>query len=286
MIDGKYSIGEICRICNVTSSRLRYYDERGLIKPAFVDRENGYRYYDSDATVLISVIKYYQACGFKLKDIRELLDSGDLNVLREMFEERIRELDEEIVSLTIQRDSISAWNSLIREGQHAAAHDDRTVYRKTFRQTLMYVNTPYMLEDMQYESLVADIELFNHIPGEGYNTVGPFYVYFHDGNCENIKESKVFINPHPLECSGVFKETAGGFNALCTYSGGASAGFEAGYERIREYADEHDITLRGDSFHRSVIDRWSTASEHDFMIEIIMPVDGPLDNTEIVTFGE
>lgn len=219
MIEGKYSIGEICSICNVTSSRLRYYDEMGLINPAYVDKETGYRYYDSDATVLISIIKYYQACGFKLKDIRRIFDSGDLSELRQMFEERIRELDEAIVSLTMQRDSISAWNNLIKEGQQMANMPDKTVYRKSFSKELMYVNLPYVLENIHYESLVADIELFNHIPGEGYNTVGPFYVYFPDGNYVNMESVKVYINPHPLEDSSACKEATGGvrrIDNICT----------------------------------------------------------------------
>lgn len=285
MIEGKYSIGEICSICNVTSSRLRYYDEMELIKPAYVDKETGYRYYDSDATVLISIIKYYQACGFKLKDIRSIFDSGDLSELRQMFEERIRELDEAIVSLTMQRDSISAWNNLIKEGQQMANMPDKTVYRKSFSKELMYVNSPYVLENIHYESLVADIELFNHIPGEGYNTVGPFYVYFPDGNYVNMEGVKVYINPHPLEDSLACKEATGGGDALTTYVQGAPAEFGKAYERIREYASGNQITLRGDSFHRSVIDRWSTAREEDYITEIIMPVEGKLKNAEAETFG-
>ena len=43
-----YNIGEISKICNVPISKLRYYDKIGVITPAFVDDDTGYRYYDND----------------------------------------------------------------------------------------------------------------------------------------------------------------------------------------------------------------------------------------------
>ncbi len=66
MKNGRYSIGEISRLCCVPISKLRYWDESGVIKPCFVDEESGYRYYDNETLLLISVLKYYQSCGFKL----------------------------------------------------------------------------------------------------------------------------------------------------------------------------------------------------------------------------
>ncbi len=40
------SIGEFSKISHLTMKTLRYYDEIGLLKPAFIDPKNGYRYYD------------------------------------------------------------------------------------------------------------------------------------------------------------------------------------------------------------------------------------------------
>ncbi|MGN0290614.1 MAG: MerR family DNA-binding transcriptional regulator, partial [Lachnospiraceae bacterium] len=40
-----YKIGMFAAMNHVTIKALRYYDEQGLLSPAYVDRENGYRYY-------------------------------------------------------------------------------------------------------------------------------------------------------------------------------------------------------------------------------------------------
>ena len=40
--------GQFSKINKVTIKTLRYYDEMGILKPSFVDQENGYRYYTSE----------------------------------------------------------------------------------------------------------------------------------------------------------------------------------------------------------------------------------------------
>jgi len=46
----RYTVGEMANLCNVTAKQLRYYDQQGLLKPAYRDRQNGYRYYVSEDT--------------------------------------------------------------------------------------------------------------------------------------------------------------------------------------------------------------------------------------------
>ena len=46
-----YSIGMFSRINQVTPKTLRHYARMGLLKPAYVDTETGYRYYDATQIV-------------------------------------------------------------------------------------------------------------------------------------------------------------------------------------------------------------------------------------------
>ena len=63
----------------VTVKALRHYDEIGLLKPALVNADTGYRLYSEGQIpqmLLINKLKYY---GFSLSDIRAiLLDGGDI----------------------------------------------------------------------------------------------------------------------------------------------------------------------------------------------------------------
>ena len=48
-----YRIGDFSRITSLTVKALRYYDEEGLLKPSYRDKDNLYRYYD-DKDVLLN----------------------------------------------------------------------------------------------------------------------------------------------------------------------------------------------------------------------------------------
>ena len=39
------TIGEFAKMCRLTVKTVRYYHEAGVLEPAFVDQDSGYRYY-------------------------------------------------------------------------------------------------------------------------------------------------------------------------------------------------------------------------------------------------
>jgi hypothetical protein len=53
-----FSIGEFSKLTQLTVKTLRFYHEEGLLIPAFVDPDTGYRYYDQShlETALVSCV--------------------------------------------------------------------------------------------------------------------------------------------------------------------------------------------------------------------------------------
>ncbi|GAA3158787.1 MerR family DNA-binding transcriptional regulator [Nonomuraea salmonea] len=49
MNDGYLPIGRFARLCRLSVKRLRHYDELGLLVPAHVDPDSGYRHYRQGA---------------------------------------------------------------------------------------------------------------------------------------------------------------------------------------------------------------------------------------------
>jgi DNA-binding transcriptional MerR regulator len=101
-----FSIGEFSRLTQLTVKTLRFYHEEGLLIPAFVDPDTGYRYYDESHVETARAISYLRSLEFSLGDIRELLrrQEGDdlLNLLERQqaaVKERIRQLRKAAVSL-------------------------------------------------------------------------------------------------------------------------------------------------------------------------------------------
>jgi len=69
----EWSIQEIARAAGTTSRTLRYYDERGLLRPSRVG-SNGYRYYDQESLVRLQRILLLRDLGLGLDAIAEVLD--------------------------------------------------------------------------------------------------------------------------------------------------------------------------------------------------------------------
>jgi MerR family transcriptional regulator, redox-sensitive transcriptional activator SoxR len=69
------TIGEVARRAGVATSSIRYYERIGLLpKP---ERVGGQRRYDAEALGKLGFIGVAQSAGFKLAEIRELIDGVD-----------------------------------------------------------------------------------------------------------------------------------------------------------------------------------------------------------------
>jgi len=82
-------ISEFARAGNVTIRALRFYDEIGLLSPAHVVPENGYRRYSPAQFAQLHQIQAFKDMGFSLQEIRELLQRRlTPHELRSLLEER------------------------------------------------------------------------------------------------------------------------------------------------------------------------------------------------------
>lgn len=73
----KMHIKEFAKLTGVSVRTLHYYDEIELLKPSFVDEQNGYRFYDETSLMRMQQILFYRELDFPLKDIQMILFSPD-----------------------------------------------------------------------------------------------------------------------------------------------------------------------------------------------------------------
>ena len=101
-----FSIGELSKLTQLTVKTLRFYHEEGLLIPAHVDPDTGYRYYDQGHVETARAISYLRSLEFPLSEIKKLLRSqGDEDLLKALerqqsaVKERIKQLRKAAVSL-------------------------------------------------------------------------------------------------------------------------------------------------------------------------------------------
>jgi DNA-binding transcriptional MerR regulator len=97
-------IGDFSRLARVTIKTLHHYDEAGLLHPAHVDVQTGYRYYTADQLESLQRILLLKDLGFSLEEIGVALadennQAGLAVLLREHRERLTRSIAEDQLRL-------------------------------------------------------------------------------------------------------------------------------------------------------------------------------------------
>jgi DNA-binding transcriptional MerR regulator len=88
-------IGEFAAASRLSQKALRLYDEKGLLAPAWVDPESGYRYYRPDQLQAATLIALLRRAGMALAEIRAFLRQPTTERLEEYERRAVDELAEQ-----------------------------------------------------------------------------------------------------------------------------------------------------------------------------------------------
>ena len=89
-----YTVRQVAEMSGVSVRTLHFYDETGLLEPAYTGA-NGYRYYEEPQLLSLQQILFFRELGFALREIRALLARPDFQRLdalrshREALEARL-----------------------------------------------------------------------------------------------------------------------------------------------------------------------------------------------------
>lgn len=83
------SIGKVSKLKNVSIKSLRYYDQIGILKPAFVNTETNYRYYTQDQLYLLDAITVCIKLGIPLKDLNNYVEKDSINLQKLLYDGKI-----------------------------------------------------------------------------------------------------------------------------------------------------------------------------------------------------
>lgn len=103
-----YTAGEIARIAGVSLRTIRFYDEKGLLKPVSYS-EAGYRYYNQESLAVLQRILMLKYLGFSLQRIEEVMTSRNMELQlseqKELLIQKKRQLEEIISAIEMMESS-------------------------------------------------------------------------------------------------------------------------------------------------------------------------------------
>ncbi len=112
-------IGDFSNVVGISVKTIRFYEEKELIQPAYIDKYTGYRYYDEKNVEQVLMILQYKSMGFTLEEIKKI--NPDLLI------SKVESLKEQMINI---KKNISHIESIIEKGECTEmvfVNDDKVV---------------------------------------------------------------------------------------------------------------------------------------------------------------
>jgi DNA-binding transcriptional MerR regulator len=82
-----YTVKKLSELSGVTVRALHFYDEVGLLKPAYYG-SNGYRYYEEKELLQLQQILFFKELGLKVNQIKKIIGRSDFDQLASLHSHR------------------------------------------------------------------------------------------------------------------------------------------------------------------------------------------------------
>jgi DNA-binding transcriptional MerR regulator len=83
-----YTVNKLANLSGVSVRTLHFYDEIGLLKPAYYG-ENNYRYYEEEQLLMLQQILFYRELEISLDEIQQIISSDDFNKIEALQSHKI-----------------------------------------------------------------------------------------------------------------------------------------------------------------------------------------------------
>ncbi len=124
-LPGFYSSGEFAKLAGVSVRTIRFYDQKNILKPSYVN-DTGARFYTEEDLAKLQQILLFKYLGFSLEDIKELaIDDTDshylinaLNLQKKLVQDKIEQMQivenaiEDTVS-EIEKEHQLDWSNML-----------------------------------------------------------------------------------------------------------------------------------------------------------------------------
>ncbi|MBF9069288.1 MerR family transcriptional regulator [Streptacidiphilus fuscans] len=163
------TIGDFSRATHMTVKTLRHYHEIGLLEPADIDPQSGYRRYSTEQIPVAQVVRRFRELGMPLEEIRSVLTAADVRTRNEHVSAHLRRLEDELEST---RRTVAALRDLL--GPPTAAGDGPAIELRSVGEVRAAAVTATVgVEDVGAWFQGALGELFATVAGQGLRETGP-----------------------------------------------------------------------------------------------------------------
>lgn len=264
-------IGEVSRLFHISVSTLRHYEAIGLLIPAYISPDSGYRYYGTEQFEILNTIRYLRALDMPLARIEEFLENREISQIEELLQEQrqvVLRKQEELRRIEQKIDHRLRWLS---DAQHQPLDTISLVQQPACR--IVWVDGPLQIDGFQ--DMEAPIRQLDQSDAEAVVFLGKVGLGI---SAEHLAAGQI------SQYDGIFlvldqEDVYTGSTIALPEMLSARLRFQghhndapAQYKRLLQYLSDHHLEIAGFSREITLIDYGVTNDPHQFVTEISIPI--------------
>lgn len=268
-----FSIGELSKQQNISRQTLIFYDKIGLFCPAYVDPENGYRYYSSNQLDYLDTICIMKKIGFSLDEIKTHMKSYTIEHSIVALRKQLTAIDRQIMELQMIKSRVEHRCLQLEHSVSIRDSSDAVSLENVEKQYILLqeVSAPHTLEMVSIATKECFVRSFKEQLPIFFQS-GAIVPYDHIQQGRYTEASFVFL---PIEktnaVDGVMELPAG--QCVFTYHTGDYLSIGKSYKRILSYCKNNHLHIISDSYEFAINDYLSTGDESEYITKILFYIE-------------
>lgn len=266
-----FSIGEVSKMFHISISSLRHYELKGILTPAYISPESGYRYYGTEQFEVLNTIRYLRALDMPLAEIEDFLEKKDVERIEEKLIQQRRIVLNKKKELERIEKKINRRLTWLKEAQNIPLDEISLVNLPVTR--VAWLEDPLWING--YSDMETPIRKLDRSDAEAVvflGKVGLGITPEHLERCLVERYDSIFLT---LDKEDIYTEktvTLPETQAVRLHFRGGHTEARKQYIKLVDYIQSHRMKISGFSREVTLIDYGITDDKEKFVTEICIPV--------------
>jgi DNA-binding transcriptional MerR regulator/effector-binding domain-containing protein len=264
----RLSIGDFSRMTYLSVKSLRRYHDMGLLEPAHIDRETGYRYYEASQVPLGQAVRRFRDLEMPLEQLKDVLHAPDASARNKLIIAHLAHMES---ALQQTQQTVASLRALLEQPHAPIAVE----YRSVAAATAIAISEPVHRDDIATWWSDAFGELHRVLAASSAVRAGPDgALYPNEFFEEELGEVVAFIpvagmptpsgRPQLIEIPGA--------ELAITAHNGAISELDQTYGALGTFVAEREIGVQGPVREHYVVSSDEASAEPVHHTEVCWPV--------------
>lgn len=261
------TIGDFSRMSYLSVKALRHYHETGLLEPAQVDPDSGYRLYDANQVRTAQVIRRFRELGMPIDEVKDVLHATDFDTRNRIIAEHLERMESK---LDETRQTVTSLRKLLERPQDPIPVEFRSVPATR----AIVIAEPVRFDEAEQWWSDAFAELYAAIEAAGLQRAGPAAaLYSGEFFQDELGEVTAFVPVADAMRGGgpMARDIPGGEFAVAIHEG-SFAELDRTYAALGTLVAERAIATEGPIREHYLVSSLDTPDESQHRTEVCWPV--------------